>query len=262
MSASHALKRGIWGTALLCLVTAVSEGQQFPRQDQPDQSLTDRQRTGQFDGQTDRRQDGNQQVETYLANCLLAKNKAEIEISQVAQKEAENRQVKQFAVKMVQEHQQLAQKLQQVAGTQMSGQRGQSTLEQRQGADQLRETNQRTTQPAQQNDLRAGQDGAFGQLAQIDRQITQKATEAAIDRIRDKSGTEFDQAYLACQVAAHMHMKVALDVISQQTSGELAQIAQQAQPKIEQHLEEAEKLFKQAEQSARQANRPTDREQR
>ena len=60
----------------------------------------------------------NQEVEQFLASCLLAKNQSEVELSQFAHEQAENPEVKQFALKMVQDHQKIIQQLQQFAGNQ------------------------------------------------------------------------------------------------------------------------------------------------
>jgi len=62
-----------------------------------------------------------QEIEQFLAGCLLARNQSEVDLSQFAQEQAENPEVKQFAQQMVQDHQKIIQQLQQVAGNQ-SGQ--------------------------------------------------------------------------------------------------------------------------------------------
>ena len=274
MSVAHTLKTGAWVTCMACLLPGLAIGQQTIQQQQrPDRTLTERQGQGQFDRQQAQRGTANQEVEQYLANCLLSKNKAEIEISQLAQNEADDQEVKQFAQKMVQEHRQLAQKLQQVAGSQMAGVRDTSQTGAR--SDQARQP----TQPGQQRQLdpnrpdrltqtpgqsgTAGSQDALKQLTQIEQQITQKATEAVTEHLREKSGAEFDKAYLACQVGAHMQMKVALGVIAQQTSGELAKIARESEQQVGQHLKEAQQLMKEAEQqTGREARRQSEPQQR
>jgi predicted outer membrane protein len=292
MSVSYVLKSGALAALIACLGVGIAhaqlQDQQRQQQDreriQPGQSPTERQTQRQFDRQAGQNNQGDQEVDNFLAQCLLAKNKAEIEISEIATQEASDQQVKQFAQKMVQEHRDLVQKLEQVANGQMSSQRqrpqpgglGAQQLQQRQAqqsAQQIDPTQPQRdpTQPGQgltDRPLpgRSGQAGsqneAIDQLVRIEQQITQKATDAVTEKLREKSGADFDQAYLGCQVGAHMHMKAALEVIAQQTSGQLAQLAEQTQQKVEQHLEEAERLMKQTEDGARQAQRqrPSQRE--
>jgi predicted outer membrane protein len=66
----------------------------------------------------DAQQGGN--LQGYIANCLILGNEEEIALSQFAAEKAQNPKVKQFAQKMVQEHTQFNQKLQQFATEQVS----------------------------------------------------------------------------------------------------------------------------------------------
>jgi predicted outer membrane protein len=215
----------------------------------------------------------NQEVDQFLAACLLAKNRAEIELSQLAEQQAQNPQVKQFAQQMVQEHQQLSQKLEPLAttqfgassqggqrhsvryGSQADQQRSAQTDTRRSGALQPGTTRDRTRERTESHmgsmhgQMGGSQSRALGELREIDQQITQRASQAICDELKQKSDEEFDQAYLGCQIGAHTQMKAALEVIEQQTSGQLQQIAQQTQPSVEQHLQQAEKLMKQVGQS-------------
>jgi predicted outer membrane protein len=217
-----------------------------------------------------------QEVEKYLAQCLALKNQSEIEIAQLAQQQSQNPQVKQFAQKMVQDHSKFAQQLQQLTGAR--GEYGRTTEAttpgatrqfdaQRNAADTTRlpgspgaaqpgnrNADQNlvgTTQGAPQG---AMQSGALQQLAQIERQIAEHCKQALRDELQQKQGVEFDKCYLGAQIGAHMHMVSALEVIGQQTQGQLAQIAQQAQPTVQQHLDHAKQLMQQLEQQG--AGRP------
>lgn len=93
------------------------------------------------------------------------------------------------------------------------------------------------------------------------------------DEMQQKSGAQFDKGYIGWSIGAHTHALAALEVIGQQTQGQLAQIAQQAQPKVQQHLEMAKQIMKQLDGQAggtassatgteNQAERPTSRTQR
>jgi hypothetical protein len=61
----------------------------------------------------------------------------------------------------------------------------------------------------------------------------------------------------------HSHALAALEVIGKQTQGTLAQVAQQGQPTVQQHLDHAKQLMKQLDSqsgaTATQAQRETNR---
>ncbi len=125
--------------------------------------------------------------------------------------------MKKFAQQMITDHRQLAQKL------------------------------ERLTQ-----NRSANQNSALNRLAAIDRQITDKCGQMTQSKLENAPKDEFDQCFIGAQVGAHMQMLAALDVISQQTSGDLRQVAQDAQPTVKQHLDRAEQLMKDLQASSRQ----------
>jgi putative membrane protein len=187
-------------------------------------------------------------VDRFLASCLLAKNQAEIEISQFAQQRSQNPQVKQFAQDLINDHRQAVQKLQQITGTPAMGRTNQSEIDDR-----------RVNQPqppgtpgnvAGQPDRVAGatnppQGNAVDQLIAIDQQIVNRATSNLREKLQEKTAGDFDECYLAAQVACHMQMASALEVIERRASGQLRQIAAEAQPTVAQHLQKAEQLLAQ-----------------
>ncbi len=150
-------------------------------------------------------------VDRYLANCWAGHNKASIELSQIAQKEARDPKVKEFAEKMVQEHSDLSRKLQPLASAQGTG-------------------------PASP---------AINQLIAIDKQITERTTDSFKQKLEEKSGAEFDQCYIGGQVACHIQASAALDVISRQASGPLKQLASETKKAVDEHLTQAEQIAKQ-----------------
>jgi predicted outer membrane protein len=210
----------------------------------------------------------NQEVERFLASCLLAKNKGEIELSKFAQQQAESPQIKELAQQMVQDHQQLVEQLEQVAGHQ--GQPGQNDV-QRQTSETTRlpgspgasQTETRTTRSLTATG--GSQDsGAIQQLIQIEQQIVERQGQSAREMLQQKQGSEFDNAFLGMTIHAHANTLAALEVIQQQ-GGQLAQVAQQASPVVQQHLDHAKQLKEQqqrAGQPGARAERTTPRTQR
>jgi predicted outer membrane protein len=219
----------------------------------------------------------NQEVEKFLAGCLLAKNKCEVEFAQLAQQQSQNPQVKEFAKMLEQDHQKIVQQLEQLAG----GQAGQTTTRaesqfqstsasgqndaQRQPSDTARLPGSpgatQTTRTETQTEAYGSQEmsGPFAQLAKIEKQIGERQKQAMLDELQQKSGVEFDKCYIGSQVGSHMQSLAALEVISQQ-QGKLAQAAQQALPTVQQHLDHAKQLAKQLEsgsQARSQAERQT-----
>ena len=192
----------------------------------------------------------NQEVEQFLAACLLAKNGAEVELSQFAEEQSQNPEVKKFAQMMIQDHQKMIQQLEQLAGSQGNASRqadrsnnafSTDARNQRSGDSTVDSRTTRTNQSS------PGSNAAIQQLAQIERQIVERQTQAIRDDLQQKSGVEFDKCFVGGAIVAHVNMIAALQVIEQQGQGQLAQAAKQARPVAEQHLEHAKQLMKQLE---------------
>jgi predicted outer membrane protein len=158
-------------------------------------------------------------VDHYIANCLLMKNRGEIEINEFAQGRAQKENVKEFAKQMVEDHRRLGEKLERLAQRE-----------------------------------RGSSDAAIGQLLDIDRQITEKCGQMTRATLEEAPEGEFDKCFVGQQVGAHIGMLAALDVIADQTQGELQQTAEDAKATVKQHLEHAEQLMKELDSSdSRQA---------
>jgi len=293
MSASLRMKVGVFAAGLCCVIAAYAVAQRQEQvQERPGTGQLDRpaaqidrpatqQRqpyTAQFRG-TQATAGQHQEVERYLASCLSIKNQAEIEANEFAEQQAQNPEVKQFAQQMVKDHQQLAQKLQQIPSFQVSAQRSSQTPGARGQFDAQQPTSDTTRSPGAQPgtglnrnanqaltaDQPAGQSGALKELLDIDRQITDRCWQMVREELQAKSGPEFDKCYLGTQIGGHTHMLAALEVIEQQAQGDLRQVAQEARPTVQQHLDHAKELLKQLDASGRtgaQAERQPNRTQR
>jgi predicted outer membrane protein len=273
MSASHKLKYGVSVSGLVCLLAGLAVAQQLqqapttqPRPGQPGQrdpaatqpaqpgqpAQRGQQYTAEFRGTQTTGALAGKEIEHYLANCLLIKNKAEVELSQFAQQQAQSPEVKEFAQMLIKDHQQAIQKLQGLAGTQGAGRTSQRS--------DARQYDTQTTTPATERPGQAlnrngdqsitaanrpgGQNDALGQLIELDRQITQRTNEMVREELQAKSGPEFDYCFVGAQIGSHTHMLAALDVIGQKSQGELRQFVQEAQPVVQRHLEHAKQIAK------------------
>lgn len=263
MSASPKLRFGIAAAGLSCLFAGYVVAQQLteqPREGAAVQQPADENRaagqidranrreySAQFRGTQPNAGAQSQDVQKFLAGCLLSKNQAEVEINEFAQQQAQNPEVKDFAQTMVKDHQKLVQELQQVAGAQgaQPANRARTSLNATGQVDADANTNART----------AAGNSAVDQLLAIERQITQKCTQAVRDELQQKQGAEFDKCYIGSQIGGHMHMLAALEVIQQQGPEQLQQIAQKAQPTVQQHLDHAKQIAKQLEGQSAAGNR-------
>jgi predicted outer membrane protein len=263
MSASPRLRFGILAAGLSCLLAGYVVAQQEAVQEQPSAAIdqpaaqptvgqTDRpstqrrEYTANFRGNQANAGAQQQEVQRYITGCLLSKNQAEVELGEFAQQQAQSPEVKEFAQMMVQDHNKLIQKLKQVAGTQGTANRTEGQLGERalpanrdvagQNAAELNATN-RT----------ANSNSAVDQLLTLERQIVERCTQAAKEELQQKQDAEFDKCYIGSQIGGHMHMLAALEVIQQQGPEQLQQIAQQAQPNVQKHLDQAKQIMKQLE---------------
>jgi predicted outer membrane protein len=207
-----------------------------------------------------------QQLDRYLAQWLRASNEAEIKLAQMGEQKSQNEQVKQFAQMLVQDHQQLSQKLQQLAsqgpGAQSQpgqSQPGQSQSSQRSSQSQPGQSQSGQSQPGQsqpgqsqsgqsQSQLGQSQSGSMSsgteaqKLVQIHEQIASKRVESLMKGLEEKQAGEFDQAFMGLQVLHHMAMLETLQVMQQQSGGKLRETLTQAEQSVQQHLDKASQL--------------------
>jgi len=106
----------------------------------------------------------------------------------------------------------------------------------------------------------AGRGNAMHELMQIERQINERCLQMAKDELQQKSGAEFDKCYVGNAIGVHAHALAALEVIGKQTQGTLAQVAQQAQPNVQQHFDQAKQLMKQLERQSSAAGTQAQRD--
>jgi len=205
---------------------------------------------------------------------MLGQNKAEVELSQIALQKSENAEVKQFAQKMITDHQKMIEQLQPLAMTQVGANRSTSSIlggnSESQGRSETTEgrTSDTTALPGSSGASQTipptgtsaavsratataetasatGSGNAIHELMQIDRQINERCLQMAKDELQQKSGAEFDKCYVGNAIGMHTHALAALEVIGKQTQGTLAQVAQQAKPNVQQHFDHAKQLMKQ-----------------
>jgi predicted outer membrane protein len=272
MSASPRLRFAIAAAGLSCLFAGYVVAQQQVVQEQPDAAI-DQPAADNPAGQTDRLKTPRREytanfrgdqakggaqhdVQRYIVGCLLSKNQAEVEMGEFAQQQSQSPQVKEFAQMLVQDHSKLIKKLQQISGTQAKAQPGERTLA---AAD--RDAAGQNVAELKATDRNVASNSAVDQLLALERQIVERSTQAAKEDLQQKQGADFDKCYVGSQIVGHGHMLAALEVLQQQGPQEIQQLAQEAQPNVQKHLEHAKQIMKQLEGAgaagSRAARQPT-----
>jgi predicted outer membrane protein len=308
MSAALRTRFGVVAAGLTCLLLSYASAQQEQATGQTDRATAQQADPSTAPGSAQAIGDVNQNrtnyraaqaaaggptvvVDHFLAGCLLGQSKAEVELSQIALQKSENAEVKQFAQKMIADHQKMIEQLQPLVAMHGGANRATSSIlganSEAQGRSEATEgrSSDTTALPgsagatqtiaptgtsaaippvsatAEAATATPGAGGAVHQLMQIDRQINERCLQMAKDELQQKSGAEFDKCYVGNAIGMHGHALAALEVISKQTQGTLAQVAQQAQPTVQQHFDQAKQLMKQLEgqSTATQAQRETNR---
>jgi putative membrane protein len=166
------------------------------------------------------RSEGN--LERQLASCLLTKNKGEVELGKYAADHAKNSDVKEFAEQMVKDHSKVAEKLEQIVGSQ------------------------------EPNDRRS----------QIGREIDEQCMASLKKELASKSGKDFDACYVGSQISGHMQMAATLKVVSEHASGQLSEVVNEARPTVDKHLAQAKKLMEELDKSRDPSQAAKDRSDR
>lgn len=183
-----------------------------------------------------------------LANWLLVGSNSEVAMARIAQEKAQSSEVKLFAKKMVDDHGQFALKLQPYVGAPAKGGKeahGSDASGSKSGKGDGDNGDRR--QPADAEGARSTTQGrAFDHLALI-RELGEKCQAAQTKMLGDKSGSEFDLAFMRMQVAAHTQAVIMSEVFANYASSTLRPTLEQGQETLQAHLDQARALCLQLE---------------
>jgi predicted outer membrane protein len=208
-------------------------------------------------------------LDHYAASCAVTENENEVRIAQIAQKKAQNPEVKSFAEMLVKDHSAFLEKVRPfdtgAKGTRPIIGNLRKSLEERRGAVGEERKTTRITNEGRPADERDGQevvrDGAqpaardgqpqmaHGQfipvrtLIQVKDEIAQKCLASVQKELQAKQGDEFDRCFIGMQIAAHQHMVDTLSVVQNHVSPELQQVFNEGVETSQRHLTEAKKLM-------------------
>lgn len=175
-----------------------------------------------------------------IAACLILGNQEEVTLAKFAQQRAQNEQVKRFAQKMAQDHQQATSQLEK-----FSPQGVALTLngDDRSGINQPRTA---VNQPGRTNS--ASSTGDMKQeMFEMQKAIAQECLNLTQRELSEKEGAKFDQCFMAQQIGAHIGMLAKLTGSEPFASAELQQVVEQQRQTTEQHLQMAKQIMQQLE---------------
>jgi putative membrane protein len=207
--------------------------------------------------------------DAFLADWLIIDNNNEIAMAELAAQKAGSDQVKQFAQKMIADHQKLNEQLMRFAGNKApreeSAQRSNpATNEQnRQQAqnnaapranqsEPQRRTVARVTDQGEIPGQNSGQARSHGGVLGLKREIADQCLASARKELDGKSGKEFDECYMGMQIGAHMYVVDAMAVFQRHASPELRQVIAAGEQTAEGHLQMAKNFMQHERQDAAQ----------
>lgn len=190
-----------------------------------------------------------------LAAWLIVDNDAEIDLAEIAQKNAQDKDVKQFAKTMAEQHGELVKKLERFGGP--------STRRNSQAAGRAQADRTRGQAPGERNAAPAagaqappvgGQSRTAARpihpAGQIDvvalkQQLGEKCSQTLHRELGKKSGAEFDRCYMETQVFMHLAQIDEMEVFALHASPELQQVIEDGRKTAEEHLKHAREILKQ-----------------
>jgi predicted outer membrane protein len=267
----HTSLRGALASGLVLSSAAFAAAQQQPANDAaPPREQTPRteRRTEDRTGTADEVR-GNQSDESrltdYFADQLMLANQSEIELSQIAAQKSTNQEVKQFAEKLIQEHQQLDEKLKQLApeaaarfadrpraGGRLAD-RLTDRLDAERSADRPASDRPANDRPAQIRTAArdAAAHDALTKLCMINHKACENHRQMSKQMLESYQGQDFDMAFLGMQIGQHAWLLSELKALDGVGTPEFQELVVQARQNVEQHLQHAKTLSKKFEDDRR-----------
>jgi putative membrane protein len=169
----------------------------------------------------------NQIGDREMAEALLIDNQGEVAMAQFALQKTQNEEVKQFAQKLIDDHQKMIDSLRQAGAEGGAADRRNSVNP---GAAELQST-----------------PGAMGgaDFVSLKRELGQQCLQSGQRELGSKQGAEFDKCYIGMQIAAHQHAVDTLTVFRRHSGDQLGKTIDEGLPVVQAHLDHAKHLMKQ-----------------
>ena len=191
-----------------------------------------------------------QNTDHMLATCVAIGNQEEVAIAKFAADKAQHKDVKEFALMLVKDHQAFNQKLQKFAPEATQDgylmEKGGKTVD---GDQRTSSTKPKASasEPGSIQQTSATKDNSEGQsldLVQLHRELAQECIHSAMTGMSKKDKSEFDECFIGYQIAMHAGMKNKLTVFERHVSEDLKQVLAAGIEKTEMHMKKAEQIMK------------------
>lgn len=212
--------------------------------------------------------ESDENVSRMLATCVAISNQHELAMCHFALDHIENPEVKKFTEMLIQEHTECGEKLApfapEAASMKFDGSAqaarttspADSNIQRTSGTDDTKPQRDaaRTTDAKRIEVTNAGGRGAAApgenakqnqqHLISIERQVAEECLSLTMKELTEaKEAGNFDQAFLGCQVGAHLGMIAKLSVYEGEVEGDLAEVFSKGKTTTEKHLAQAKKLM-------------------
>jgi len=252
MNGSFRLALGVFGS-LLSLGLALAQAQQPAATQQqapnaPGAVSAQQGQPGQGQpGQGQATRTGGQIGDREMAEALLIDNQGEVAMAQFALQKTQNQEVRQFAQKLVEDHQKMIDSLRENGAT--GG--GAAAAGGAQPADggTAGDSRRNSVNPGAA-ELQAGRGGAMAggtDFVSLKKELGQQCLQSGQRELGSKQGAEFDKCYIGMQIGAHQHAVDTLTVFRRHSSDQLGRTIDEGLPVVQAHLEHAKQLMKQLE---------------
>jgi putative membrane protein len=161
--------------------------------------------------------------DSVLGAWLQTDTQLEISTSEIAVKKSQNPEVKQFASRMIQDHQAMATKLQKYAPASASFSSPRVSAAGTEGAGQALD------------------------LMSLKKELAQQCLASAKRELEQLSGADFDRSYVGMQIAKHMEALDTLTVFKKHASADLGKILQEAETTVQGHYDHLKGLMRKLE---------------
>lgn len=230
------------------------------RDTQEGQAKSNREQKGQAENRTQWKN-----ADHALASCVAIGNQAEIVLAELGSQKAQNKDVKEFAQMVQNDHQEFLTKLRPFAPeASVTGYLSSDTREARSGTksgrvqqaaakDDVDESSKiQQTAGTKAGETKAGEKMTRGyRQLQIEREVAQQCLALAKEKLNEEKAGEFDRCFIGQQIAIHAGMKARLIVYQRHASEQLASVLADGLKTTEQHLSKAESLMKSLDQDSR-----------
>jgi uncharacterized protein (DUF305 family) len=212
-------------------------------------------------------------LDKQIAVCLTLGNKEEVALAQFAQARAQNAQVKEFAQKLAEHHQQAIAKLEKAApevatlnlvlraAEAAAGASASPLAQSGAAASATRPATSPSAEagaPASARQRIAAYRGPAGeqlQMFELVREIKQECLNLTQAELGKQQGANFDKCFVGQQLVAHLGMLAELRASQRHVSGELQPVIQEGIQMTEQHLAQARSIMEQLEKESATADR-------